>query len=177
MAKINGVELKAIKSFLDHEGMQIHQGNVYIDGKKAGFFTNDSWGGPNTYNFDQSIFSDKIKDFQKGFTDEYKYKEFYDDPDIFIETLLEFNARQKEYKKAVKKGYSNMILVSDGVHMKMLYFCGDPANALVRFAKDIAEMKTGMFKNKEATVVLYTGMKDFNITVDETHPAPGWMYS
>lgn len=37
MAKINGIELKALKKFKDHEGCTIAQGNLYLGGKKIGF--------------------------------------------------------------------------------------------------------------------------------------------
>ena len=44
MANINGIEIKAIKTFLGTEGYA-RQGNVYLDKKKIGFFSEDGNGG------------------------------------------------------------------------------------------------------------------------------------
>ena len=37
MASINGVSIKGVKKFKDHEGLGIFCGNVYYNGKKLGF--------------------------------------------------------------------------------------------------------------------------------------------
>ena len=51
MASINGVQIKSLKSFIEHEGMTAYQGNVYIDGKKAGFWSEDYMCGADHFHF------------------------------------------------------------------------------------------------------------------------------
>ena len=57
MANINGIEIKAIKTFLGTEGYA-RQGNVYLDKKKIGFFSEDGNGGCDWIDFecDKEIF-------------------------------------------------------------------------------------------------------------------------
>lgn len=45
MAKIYGIELKNIKNFVGHEGLAF-QANVYLNGKKVGFYSQDGWAVP-----------------------------------------------------------------------------------------------------------------------------------
>lgn len=51
MAKLNGIEIKNMKSFVEREGLAC-QGNVYADGKLLGFWSMDGNGGPDRFGFD-----------------------------------------------------------------------------------------------------------------------------
>ena len=51
MASIKGIELKNIKTFRGVEYPVNYQGNIYYNGKKLGFWSQDSWGGPDSYDF------------------------------------------------------------------------------------------------------------------------------
>lgn len=42
----NGYWLRGIKNFKGHEGEPLIQASVYKDGKRIGFYSDDSWGGP-----------------------------------------------------------------------------------------------------------------------------------
>ena len=66
MSEINGITIKNLKSFKDHEGCEIYQGNVYYKGKKLGFWSQDSWGGPNDYDFDTSVLDNEIKKYRNS---------------------------------------------------------------------------------------------------------------
>ena len=49
MASINGITVKAIKEFRGHDGEPLAQGNLYLNNKKIGFWSQDSWGGPDHF--------------------------------------------------------------------------------------------------------------------------------
>ena len=44
MAQINGVTVKALKTFYGHEGEPVFQGNLYLGNKKIGFWSQDARG-------------------------------------------------------------------------------------------------------------------------------------
>ena len=45
MASLNGVSIKGLKTFLDHDGCTCYQGNIYLEGKKIGTWSQDYMGG------------------------------------------------------------------------------------------------------------------------------------
>ena len=56
MASINGVSIKAFKKFRGHEGEELYQGNVYYNGKKLGFWSQDAHGGIcDNFEFDETV--------------------------------------------------------------------------------------------------------------------------
>ena len=55
MASINGIELKAIKEFRGHEYEPLVQGNIYYNGKKVGWYSQDSWGGDDHIDLDSDL--------------------------------------------------------------------------------------------------------------------------
>lgn len=52
MAKIKGIELKKLVWFKGHEGESCAQGDIHIDGKKSGYFSDHPHGGEMTLRFD-----------------------------------------------------------------------------------------------------------------------------
>lgn len=59
MAKLSGVELKSIKYATGMEG-GFFQGNVYLDGKKIGFYSEDGNGGPGWFTEDKDGAEDTL---------------------------------------------------------------------------------------------------------------------
>lgn len=117
MAKIAGFELKAVKSFKDHDGYTIYQGNVYFKGKKLGFWSQDGWGGPDRYEFDERPYNEAlvkvtVEDypvlthcFELGLTPNM---------DILMGELIELKDTEKQYKAALKKGYTKVAVLEGG---------------------------------------------------------------
>ncbi len=44
MASIKGIEIKNVKTFRGHEYPTNYQGNIYFNGVKKGFWSQDGWG-------------------------------------------------------------------------------------------------------------------------------------
>lgn len=120
MAKIHGIELKGVKTFRDHEGASIAQGNIYVEGKKVGEWSQDSWGGPDIISMDkgysEKAFNDAIKkvhpDAKKCKSRTHEFELEYD-AEILMSDLLKLNDEEKTYKKFVKSGYTTICIVSD----------------------------------------------------------------
>lgn len=170
MASVNGVSLKAVKGFRGHDGEPLHQGSVYIDGKKAGFFSNDSWGGSNVYHFDESELRARAAAYQGGFPKDWKSYAFKSDPDILIEDLLNLMQDERFYKKNAKEGRDALIVVEDGFEARMLSVRTDGVADLAgEYAEEIKEMKRGM-RSESLLVRTYASLEDFDLLADADHP-------
>ena len=176
MAKINGVEIKALKTFRGHEG-EAAQGNVYVDGKKVGFWSQDAWGGPDTFEGCEELVRERAEIFKEGCDKNSIYYDFQSDPEVFMGHLLKLVDDEKEFKKAKKKGYGTLLLVSDGFHINGLMIKGEHGieEIKIRYADSINKMKSSMFKNSYIRIVSYSSENDFNLTVDKKHLAPEWV--
>ena len=124
MASINGISIKGMKNFLGHEGEPLCQGNVYLNNKKLGFWSQDSWGGPDRFILDpkyskalldQAVIARNPDKAYHGTSGDRTYVIEYN-----LEQLLgdcvELAEEEQSYKKAVKAGYAAILLATDGVH-------------------------------------------------------------
>lgn len=179
MATINGISLKSIKAFRDHEGATIYQGNIYIDGKKKGFWSQDSMGGCDEYIADSAdrkankdfieILNNRAVKFKESHPKTYKYYDIID-IDILMYTLMRLTDLEKTYKKFAKSGYPYMLTVSNfsqckAVGVKKPFNLSDKP-IMNRIEKIKNEMGKGKF------VVNKFASEDFNITCDSKHPVP-----
>lgn len=139
MANINGIEIKAIKTFLGTEGYA-RQGNVYLDKKKIGFFSEDGNGGCDWIYFEcdkeiKELFFSRVRAHYKNYPaldymkiynmtmEEYvkqenklpvtTYEQESNDiiVEYFMKKLLNLREFEQYYRKAVKKGYSALISI------------------------------------------------------------------
>lgn len=106
MASIKGIEIKNIKTFRGVEYPVNYQGNIYYNGKKLGFWSQDSWSGPDSYEFNTSKLDQIAKDY-------YGPDSIYD-LDCLIDEVLTLKNYEKSYKKAVKEGFLTLAVVTDG---------------------------------------------------------------
>ena len=51
MVKVYDVTIKNLKSFKDHEGCEIAQGEIWKGKEHLGFWSQDSWGGEDIFEF------------------------------------------------------------------------------------------------------------------------------
>lgn len=144
MASIKGIEIKGVKGYQGHEGY-CQQGNIYMDGKKIGFYSEDGWGGPPTLDVNSKELKQELKqrmslyyqehpqidsikmwkmekeeiildsegkmdesklprtDFTNGGLFESNLEE------LFFPQLLELKDMESAYKKAIKKGFKEIV--------------------------------------------------------------------
>lgn len=181
MAKIYGVELKAVKRFVGHEGY-CYQGNVYKDGKKVGFWSQDSRGGCDEYEFDTSILNDVINKMKKSLYYQRRFiepehrktnipiEQLYEflDEDTLMNDLLNLREDESIYKKNAKQGYPITVIITDGYHIYMVAFSEKASEDYI--AEEIkkikaAEIKKGtFFKNAHIETKVYRSFDDFVIS-------------
>lgn len=109
MATINGIAIKGLKYFRDHEGMEIAQGNLYVENKKIGFWSMDSWGGPDIISLDDKYSEAKLRQCIKD--------KAGTDIDIALWRLLNL----KDYEDLWKRnGKRRLFIATDTFHIVSL---------------------------------------------------------
>lgn len=189
MANINGIEIKAIKTFLGTEGYA-RQGNVYLDKKKIGFFSEDGNGGCDWIDFEcdkeiKELFFSRVRAHYKNYPaldnmkiynmtmEEYvkqenklpvtTYEQESNDiiMEYFMEKLLNLREFEQDYRKADKKGYSAIITV------KYISLSGNPLPLdevyYTNGTQESFRKVENTAKEKSITVIVasYTSPKDF----------------
>lgn len=181
MASINGVSIKNLKSFMGHEGPCL-QGNIYIDGKKVGFWSQDSWGGPDTFDFNTSVLESRISEYLKSnkVIDEYALLDrtiaeidWNNLPmlselstESFITRLIDLIEDEKHFKSSSKKGYVGVGVIKSHYAKDANYYsegrAAFPPN--VDLKAEVEKISDKYVKPyPEKYIVTYFSLDDFNI--------------
>lgn len=143
MASIYGISLKAVKMFHGHEGEPCYQGNLYLNNKKIGFWSQDSHGGPDHLRLDvpyseqllnkavinRSVLKSAEKSKLYGFDVTY-------DLDHLCWDLLDLMDDEKEFKLAMKAGHGCLVVLHTAVDT---YYWYTKSNWGIRTDKDILD--------------------------------------
>lgn len=107
MASINGVSLKKITSFEGTEGYA-EQGDIYLNGKKVGFFSEDANGAPSWIDAPPEAYA-KLEEISRRYFEKHpprfgrevdsEFLAMCTTPEDFFSKLLELSYFEKEYKK------------------------------------------------------------------------------
>lgn len=118
MASINGITLKKLKDYTDHEGFTIHQADVYFNNKRLGVWSEDTMSGEGVYDFDQSILIDLAVDYIKCLSELDKKKSVLLSPgfqymclDALLSDLVQLMENEQDYKRAVKRGFKSLVVI------------------------------------------------------------------
>lgn len=117
MVKVYDVTIKNLKSFKDHEGCEIAQGEIWKGKEHLGFWSQDSWGGEDIFEFPEEKLADEVAEFKssnhfnnlldrEASADDQKTRkdiEKYFDTEMFIYEILHRMRVAKLYKKVCKK--------------------------------------------------------------------------
>lgn len=166
MAKIKGIELKNVVNFKGHEGEDLIQGNVYYNGKKIGFYSQDSWSGNDIFNLDYQLSKNKREEIE-NITNNYVggvlfekldklcfgnndfYMNYAKDKQIGYEymfmDLLCLLEHEKIYKEYCKKWNTNKIVIVYDTSYN------------IRICSGLRE------EDKDKTYFVYNDLKDFII--------------
>ncbi len=158
MASINGISLKKVTYFKDHEGARIAQGVVYKNNKKLGDWSQDSWGGCDRYDFDVNVLAQEVESFVKSDYVLDKYKE-YADLDTLMYTLLFLMENEKTYKKGLKKGFKSFIVADSGIETTGYLYASDDRTVITKdlFYKKFEE------DHPNARISIYCEPEDFDV--------------
>jgi len=108
MVQIKKVEAKGIKYHQGHEGEPLAQCNIYINGKKACFYSDGDWGGP--IQIDWSAKAVVTEQEFSDWVDAKKLVHFFGEGqelkiemDLFLNDIVAEAEKLKDYKKMSKK--------------------------------------------------------------------------
>lgn len=159
MASINGVTVKALKSFKDHEGMDILQGNVYLNGKKLGFWSQDAWCGPDHFGFNEKLLADAVESYKQSDKVASEYKEIFNSELLMFELIKLIDA-EKAYKKCVKAGYPILVMIESPVESKGWYL---PNKAVLE--KNLSQFEKIKSERQDSVLSIYDQDTEWDLVV------------
>ncbi len=163
MASINNIKIKGLKTFADHEGCTIAQGNVYLNGRKLGFWTQDSWGGPDRYDFDKSILDDAVRNYRDSDRVEDIYKKIFD-TDCLMDAIVRLTFDEKSYKKGLPD-FNILVIHMIGGHQDGYYTGGYPTKEDVLNSDEYKKFIKSCDPKESGHTTVYMNLDDFDLTV------------
>ena len=166
MASINNISIKSLKKFKDHEGININQGNVYYKNKKLGFWTQDSWGGPDHFGFNTDVLDGEFEKYRNSDMVEDRFREYIELGSLFA-SLVDLMEDEKLYKKWAKQGCGTMVAACDGYHYNAYATRGSKAAVLKSdyYKEFVGDCRKRFFEDWDGKTVVYESLDDFNIEV------------
>lgn len=169
MAKIMGLELKAVKTFLGSDGYGLNA-NLYFNGKKVAFVLYEGRGGELEVTFTDKSNEDAVfaiaqryyEKYPKFFLHDNKWAKLYG----LFEELYALYETEKYFKKQSKKGYSAVVEVHYIKRMDDFFKNYDPKkkDCMLAFAKWDDNAKEQLLKKYQpAEYKVYQKLEDFVI--------------
>lgn len=176
MASIQGLQVKSLKSYIGMEGVA-YQGNLYLNGKKIGFWSQDGNGAVTDALSMERGYSESLLRKIIENTNEDKAELFHDMKveysfELFMEDLIVWKLRENEFKKAVKKGFPMLLEITDGytaIYYKLpqRYTAMSNKDIEKALAKEIKGSKEQIAKNhmdkRDISVLIFRSLENFNI--------------
>lgn len=154
MAMIYGVTVKGLKVFRDHEGAPCCQGNVYLNNKKLGFWSQDSWGGPDQIDFDSKLLQPAVDAYKAAGFVEDRYMDVFN-AECLLGALADLMDMEKKFKSGIKRGYSTLVMNYFGSGFWST--CSAEKVMESKAYKDLVEKSHG------EKVSIYTSLEDFQV--------------
>lgn len=131
MAQIKGLTIKNITNFKGHEGEECSQGNIYLDSKKVGYYSDSFTMGDATIDFDSKELRERAEKICAEYYAENPQERWFTDtePDLeeLFQKLFELIDCEKNYKKNLKKGFSVLVTYKQNYSTVMLSTVSLPA--------------------------------------------------
>lgn len=106
MASMNGISINSLRSFKTEEGIA-WQGEIYLADKKIGEWSNDSYGGPDSFQMEEGYSFEKLKKELCRF-----YPEWGNSPEeFFMYELMKLTNRETIYKNRLAEYSCDVLLV------------------------------------------------------------------
>lgn len=165
MCSINGVSLKNVRDFSDHENLAVFQGDVYIDGKFAGTWSQDFHGGDDVFHFDTNELSKRAKKFSEGVP---VHKDIFEILDCFIYCVLQLQWDEDFFKELVTTSSKSIAIINKD-NNRLSAVVGKESLT----EKDL-QRHEAFAERKDYRI--YESLNDFHIIVDKDNPAPLFFY-
>lgn len=190
MASLNGISFKKFKEFRGQEWPVCAQADLYDGKQHIGFWSQSAYGGCDEYDGCRNIIVEKAKSYKKGFEEKLFPKKgngipssysFLEDPDIFMFHLIVMKDNEKMYKRISKQpGFTGTVMYASYGLDTYAYPVSAPVSSMDELKNKYPEDYKFVIKNspkREPEIVwCCSSLDDFNIIVDENHPAPMFMY-
>lgn len=164
MAKINGLEIKSVKTFKGHEGETCYQGNVYFRGKKLGFWSQSYMNGCDDYTFDVSQEIEyAVKRYVQSDYVEKEYKDIYD-LDCLLADLAQLKEDEKEYQKYCRLYDCNTVIFLESYSHRYALKSSVPCTE-DNYTKIYPKLEQMIKSYKIIEKKFYNSLEDFNIEV------------
>jgi len=179
MASINGISIKKLNSFKGHEGETLYQGDLYLGNKKIGSWSQDAWSGPDQIHLDNKYNLEMLNEqIAKLNPDKSLHGagggQFYRieyDLELLAADYINLHHDEENFRNALDKGYSSIVVVSDGYHESVInlpvpYTNKSDKELLNELSDMINNIKSTFYKENEFTkhiVKIYRSANDFNI--------------
>lgn len=162
--RLGKLSIKNVKSFRGHEGEECLQGSLYFDGKRVGYWSDNSWGGCMDFDLDRetekmlNAYAKEVLALNpKGFVSkEYDLSSLYQGNELegLMTDLTALWTYEKQWKAGNKKGYPVLMVVKKNKnYYEELVNCKD---SYVEKAK----------KEYPIIIGIYRSTEDFNIDVE-----------
>lgn len=168
MAEIKGITLKGLTRFVGMEG-EAYQGNIYMDGKKIGWFSQSGDGGCSTIDYNNPEIKKVVdKRIEQYFKENPPDVDWANTDEFFYEDLVNLILNEKEFKKAIKKGYVWYMTVSTVFNpddnsrpykVPKAYFIPQGCTSDKEMKKLIADLKAEGYDK----IKIYKSLEDFVI--------------
>lgn len=135
MASIKGFQIKGLVKF-EGRDWQGAQGNIYLDGKKVGWYNDAGNGGMADIDFYQAgdgrkECEEKLKHAMKEYFHEHPltgdFADLEPDGELFFAELLQLIDDEKQYKKMQKQGCSTVLIYKESENSPYERITGLPA--------------------------------------------------
>lgn len=119
MANIYGFSVKSLRKFKYHEDITCYSGNLYLNNKKIGTWSQDYMAGPDHFDliqpYDEQKLDAKIEKLHPAIETEDEKLTGYN-LELLMCDLVKLTLDERRFKKALKEGYIGILIVSDGWH-------------------------------------------------------------
>ena len=178
MEKVYDVTIKNLKSFKDHEGCEIAQGEIWKGKEHLGFWSQDSWGGEDIFEFSKEKLADEVAKFKasnhfnnlldrEASADDQKTRkdiEKYFDEEMFIYEILHRMRVAKLYKKVCKKyNVTTCVAILHNTEIVMFPICGDECNSSDEKLLRISTVQEYLEKKKYGQLMVIRKEADLSI--------------
>ena len=155
-SSIKGFKLKNLTKFKGHEQEPLYQGDIYYNGRKVGWYSDDFNGGEPWIDLPDDIYKLLEKVSKEYLKTKYKDHKFMWGVSTFFSEIIELNIDEKFYNQQKKKGLDILVVFKD---KKSKY----PQEKLVAF-KGIEYVYKYLEKNTDLDIARsFTSNEDFII--------------
>lgn len=164
MASINNLMVKNVVNFRGREG-DASQGDIYLSGKKLGFWSQDGNGGEDTFEFDENLLKELAEKYKESLSDNFILKKYFD-VSMLILQVIELNDFEAIFEKKCKGNGNILIVVDNGIEYSAFTCIDENAKTIKDKIKSLQTKLENSYLGKVDTkVYTFRNKMDFTVVV------------